>query len=63
MTTIDPLAPDMIHKYAVRGRALQAQAIRSGILAAVGWIGKTLRVTIGRRAETKLGCSDCGVHA
>lgn len=63
MDRINNIPADQMHEYVAYGRSLQGKAMREGIVAGVSWIVMTLRAAFGRRAETRLGCTECGVHA
>lgn len=63
MERINNMPADQMHKYVAYGRSLQGKAMREAIAASFSWIVRTLQAAFGRRAEVRLGCSDCGAHA
>lgn len=63
MERINNMPADQMHKYVAYGRSLQGKAMREAIVASFSWIVRTLGAAFGRRAEVRLGCSECGAHA
>lgn len=54
---------DQMHKYVAYGRSLQGKAICDAFYGMYLWVKGTLVASFSRRAESRLGCTDCGAHA
>jgi hypothetical protein len=54
---------DQMHKYVAYGRSLQGKAIRDAFSGGYRWISGMLVSAFSRRAESRLGCTECDAHA